>query len=542
MRSRVVVLGLCFLASLLSAQTPGRRLTDAQWREDLDFMHRTMVADHKNVYHTVTPQQLDEAFAALERDLPRLSDAQITVRVIGIGALVHDGHSRVDVDSRAGLSHVGLWLVSYPDGLFVREASPENKALLGARVERIGNVSADEALSRVRSLVSCDPNNDGRLQSWPLSMFLADPLVLNGLGLSASPEEATYTLSVNGHTSSVTLKPTANRQDLYPFRKGWLHAVGQRGEQPLANPWAQYIAFAEVPAAHAIYLQFNSVYSPPGQTMAQFVDGLAQFIATHDDDRLVIDLRRNPGGDNTNLRPLLIAIARSRFNHRGHLFVLIGPVTFSAAQNFTNRLENVTEAIFVGQPSGNNVNFYGDTTAFGLPNSHITVKMSYLWWQDKDPTDSRTATFPEIAIPQDSFADALGGKDAALHYALYSPTPPRLEDLMAAAAEQGYDQALAALKAYSAEPQHRYSEGFEDRLNTVAACLAQSGKMQAAVAVLQVNADTHPSSWQTLEYLGEGYAAVHDNTRALEAFRRSHELNPSNTAVQHEIEQLQRAH
>ena len=71
---------------------------------------------------------------------------------------------------------------------------------------------------------------------------------------------------------------------------------------------------------------------------------------------VVIDLRHNSGGDNTTLRPLLIAIARSRLNHRGHLFVLIGPYTFSAAQSFTNRLENVIEAIFVGQPTGSNVN------------------------------------------------------------------------------------------------------------------------------------------------------------------------------------------
>ena len=500
-----------------------------------------MVADHKNVYHSVTPQQLDQAFAALDHDLPSLSDAQITVRLIAIGALVHDGHSRVDVDSRPGLSHVGIWLVSYPDGLFVREASSENKALLGARVERIGNVPAGEALARVRSLVSCDPDNDGRLQSWPLSMFLSDPLVLNGLGLSTSKDEASYTLTLQDHTTkTVTLKPTTHRKDLYPFRKGWLQAIGQLGDQPLPNPWTQNIAFAGVTAAHAIYLQFNSVYPPPGETMDQFAGQLEHFASTHtEDDRLIVDLRRNPGGDNTNLRPLLITIARSRFNHRGHLFVLIGPVTFSAAQNFTNRLENVTEAIFVGQPSGNNVNFYGDTTAFNLPNSHITVKMSYLWWQDKDPTDTRTATFPEIAIPPDSFADALAGKDAALHYALYAPVPPRLEDVITAAAEKGHDQALAALDTYTADPQHRYTQGFEDRLNTLAARLAQSRKVEAAVTVLQINADTHPNSWQTLDYLGEGYELLHDKTHALAAYRHSLALSPSNTHARQQIDQLQ---
>ena len=506
-------------------------------------MHRTMVADHKNIYHTVTPQQLDQAFAELDHDLPTLSDAQITVRIMAIGTLVNDGHSRVDVDGRPGRTHIGLVLVAYPDGLFVREALPENKALLGARVERIGTVPAEEALARVRSIIAREPHNDGRWRSALVSMLLVDPLVLNGLGLSSSPDESTYTFSQNGRTSTVTLKPTLNGNDMHPFRTDWPSAITQRGDQPLTKPWLDNIAFAEVPAAHAIYLQFNSVYPPPGHSMDEFADSLEQFIATHPaDDRLVIDLRRNGGGDNTNLRPLLITVARSRFNHRGHLYVLIGPVTFSAAQNFTSRLEGTTEAIFVGEPTGSNVNFYGDPVAFDLPNSHITVKMSRLWWQDKDPTDTRTATFPEIAIPPDTFADALAGKDAALRYALYAPTPPRLEDLIATAAEQGHDQALATLRTYTADPLHRYTKSFEDRLNNLASQLAQTGKVQAAVTIVQINAETHPTSWQTFDYLGEGYQLLHDNPHALAAYQRSLELNPNNTQVQQQIDQLQLPH
>ena len=306
------------------------------------------------------------------------------------------------------------------------------------------------------------------------------------------------------------------------------------------NPWSENIAFAEVPSAHALYLQFNSVYPPPGQTMDQFAAGLEHFIATHPDDRLIIDLRHNGGGDNTNLRPLLIAIARSRFNHRGHLFVLIGPATFSAAQNFTNRLENVTEAIFVGQPTGSNPNMYGDPKGFELPNSHLDVRMAHIWWQDEDPRDDRTATFPEIAIPPDTFADALAGKDAALAYALHPPATPSLEDLIVSAANRGHDQALAALNAYIADPLHRYGSDIESRLNTLGYRLLAGGQPQTAVTVFQITAETHSTSWNAFDSLGDGYEALHDNAHAIAAYRRSLELNPSNTHAQHEIEQLQR--
>src|ERR1700761_1494402 len=479
MRSCTLALGLCLLASSLFAQTPARHLTDAQWREDMQARRQAMVANHKNLYHTVTPQQLDQAFAALDHDLPMLSDAQITVRLVAIAALVTDGHSGIGITFRPGLTHVGLWIVQYPDGIYVEQAAPEDKALLGARLERIGNVPIDEALTQMHTIFSCEPGNCTHQETWPLSMFLADPLVLNGLGLSNSPNEATYTFSKDGRISTVALKPIINARELHPFvPASWPRAITTLGEQPIANPWSQNLSFAEVPSAHALYLQFNSVYPPPGQTMKQFADTLEQFIANHPDDRLVIDLRHNSGGDNTTLRPLLIAIARSRFNHRGHLFVLIGPYTFSAAQSFTNRLENVTEAIFVGEPSGSNVNQYGDPKGFELPNSHLDVRMANLWWQDKDPTDTRTATFPEIAIPPDTFADALAGKDAALAYALHASAPQSLEDIITAAAQHGHDQALAALNAYTAEPKHRYDSGVEARLNTLGYSLLGANQPQ----------------------------------------------------------------
>ena len=541
MRSRTLALGLCLLASSLFAQTPARRLTDAQWREDMQAMRQAMVANHKNLYHTVTPQQLDQAFAALDHDLPTLSDAQITVRLVAIAALVNDGHSGIGITFRPGLTHVGLWMVSYPDGIFVEQAAPENKALLGARLEHIGNVPIDEALTRIHPIFSCEPGNCTHQQTWPLSMFLADPLILNGLGLSSSPDDATYTLSKDGHTSTVTLKPAINARELHPFVKGWPHAITARGEQPLANPWSENIAFAEVPSAHALYLQFNSVYPPPGQTMKQFADTLEQFMAAHPDDRLIIDLRHNSGGDNTNLRPLLIAIARSRFNHRGHLFVLIGPTTFSAAQNFTNRLGNVTEAIFVGQPSGSNPNMYGDPKGFELPNSHLDVSMANIWWQDEDPRDNRTATFPEISIPPDTFADALAGKDAALAYTLHPPNTPSLEDLILSAANRGHDQALAVLNAYIADPLHRYASDVESRLNTLGYSLLSANQPQTAVTVFQITAETYPKSWNVFDSLGDGYQALHDNPHAIAAYRHSLELNPSNTHARHEIENLQHA-
>jgi hypothetical protein len=49
----------------------------------------------KNLYHTVTAQQLNESFQQLSSDLPKLNHHQIVVRIMKITAIVRDGHSGV---------------------------------------------------------------------------------------------------------------------------------------------------------------------------------------------------------------------------------------------------------------------------------------------------------------------------------------------------------------------------------------------------------------------------------------------------------------
>jgi C-terminal processing protease CtpA/Prc len=134
-------------------------------------------------------------------------------------------------------------------------------------------------------------------------------------------------------------------------------------------------------------------------------------------DRLIIDLRRNGGGNNMLAEPLRRMIVKSRFNQRGALYVLTSPQTFSAAQNFATRLERETEAIFVGEPTGGAPNHFGDAKFAVAPKSQIPYIISTLRWQDSPPFDERGWILPDIPAPP-SFDDYASGRDAALGAAL----------------------------------------------------------------------------------------------------------------------------
>jgi hypothetical protein len=115
--------------------------------------------------------------------------------------------------------------------------------------------------------------------------------------------------------------------------------------------------------------------------------------------RVVIDLRRNGGGNNFLLEALRKRIERSRFNRPGSLYVMISPRTFSAAQNAANRLERETFALFVGEPSGRAQNHFGDAQTTVGAATGITTHISTLPWFDSYPPDKRVWIMPDLPSP-----------------------------------------------------------------------------------------------------------------------------------------------
>jgi hypothetical protein len=156
--------------------------------------------------------------------------------------------------------------------------------------------------------------------------------------------------------------------------------------------WFEYLE-----EKRTVYFRFNEILNKKEESIFTFADRLSDFIADNDVNLLVVDLRWNDGGDNQFTRPILRSIIQSRkIDKRGKLFVIIGRRTFSAAQTFVNELEMYTNVLFVGEPTAEKVNNYGDTYKIKLPNSRITVKASFIRFQQMDQRDTRQWTTPHL--------------------------------------------------------------------------------------------------------------------------------------------------
>jgi hypothetical protein len=333
--------------------------------------------------------------------------AEYVVRAFELLAWFKDGHTTL----WAGMLDVGPFGLDMPvrvgsfyDGLYVAEASPGLGDLLGARLTAVAGVPVNQLMHRFAAVW---PANN---LAWPhhdAGLLFTTPGLLHGLGIVGGADErpiAIEAVSGNGQPIRRQLIPAKTIERVRLTRTQW-----PRERWAAEAGSSNYVR--RLSDERALYVSLEDL----GQPEDQFLAFVRQVFAAMDEpawSKLILDLRRNPGGNNFLGEPLRKHIERSRFNRPGAFYVLTSPVTFSAAQNLANRLERETFATFAGEPTGGAPNHYGDAKPF--QQGHVLHGgVSTLPWFDSYPVDKRPWIMPDMLIPR-AFADWAGGHDKVL--------------------------------------------------------------------------------------------------------------------------------
>ena len=380
---------------------------DEGWRTDLRLLARELKRRAYAPFALISEEDFDAEVARLDGEIPGLTDTQIIVAMMRLTAHMDDGHAGIRMpDGDDELTRlVQLEFFLFAEGLFVTAAGPGYSRLLGARGGDDRRPHRARRPSR-RSPRSSPGTTTSRSRSRS-RVLLRQTAVLHGLGLTDDLSQVTLTVRFPDGTSgeaTVDAVPGRFRWDRYP--PGWTRltdTVAERlsGATPLhlrhreLPYWFEYLADADL-----VYFQYNAVVDHPAEPFAAFCDRLFAFIADRLPGRLVIDLRWNGGGNTFLSQALLHHLIRNpEISRRGALFVIIGRLTFSAAQNTATAIGRETEPIFVGEPTGSRPNFNGETIPFELPYSKLRANVGDLFWQTSWPEDHRTWIAPDIYAP-----------------------------------------------------------------------------------------------------------------------------------------------
>jgi hypothetical protein len=188
-------------------------------------------------------------------------------------------------------------------------------------------------------------------------------------------------------------------------------------EDPYANLyWYKYIE-----EENTLYFQYNACID---RTVAkrygyedyesypkfdEFSKELITAITNNKIDKFIIDLRNNTGGDSSLMTDLAEKLSNiETLKKSDNIFVLIGRETFSSGVFACIDLKNCLSPIFIGEPTGGNVNGYGDIKFLTLPNSKLKVSYSTKLFTLSNMYDSNF--MPDVNVEQ-SFDTYIKGID-----------------------------------------------------------------------------------------------------------------------------------
>ena len=344
-------------------------------------------------------------FIRTRRALSWFKDGHTTVLPFeyagGVPAALAQGPFRLNLPYRAKIFSDGVWLVA---------TAPAAKQVLGQRLLRVGDLSVIELM---RAHATDWPGNDAWAQNWAASLFTS-PALLHGLGALRNPATAIEVETIGSGGTNLQTAFMASPQDKSELaalsrttsaHEVWAAAAG-------SGNYARHL-----PQHRALYISLDEMDDVKGKTFDALTTAIFKALATPRLQRVIVDIRRNGGGDNFLAEPLRKRLERSQFNRPGALYVLIGSATFSAAQNFATRMERETFAVFAGEPTGGAPNHFGDPAVTVGPASGITAIVSSLSWFDSYPQDVRPWIMPDLLVPT-TFANWRSGQDPVLDAAL----------------------------------------------------------------------------------------------------------------------------
>lgn len=530
--------------------------TTAAWRSDLKAASEALRLRHPDPFTRIGAREFERRRAALEHDLPNLTEEQRAVRALQLLAAIGEGHTFADMTGEAFRTWYPLRFYAFSDGIFIVSAHRSLRDLAGAEVLEFGGRPAAEVIADARSLVGSD-NALGEREN----LFAAsNAALMRGLGHAGA--DGSLRLKVRrpgGRTAEVTIAPMPgsatiewrNRSEVFGVGFGeftdWISAYRGLGADafrqrdanlPLHLRYRRHFIAVPLPEQDAYYAQINYMLDAPDETLEAFFRRVLAEVDRQRPRRLILDFRYNSGGDGSKV-PAIIHEFIKRENDRPwqELYVLTGRKTFSAAVNAAQAFQEHVPTNWVGEPAGAGFGHAGNADQILFPGTGLQLTVSTAWHGDS--TD-RAAAYTPIDVPAPfSSEDYRAGRDPAVDAIL------RGDEMRGLARIAETDGRAALRRAYD---ERRVRHGrlpwwtAADMyvMNSAGYRLRGANRMEDALEVFLVNTEIYPDSWYSWDSLGEAQLAAGQRELGLASYRRSLELNPGNAPARRIIEEAER--
>jgi tetratricopeptide (TPR) repeat protein len=528
----LAVLGFLFFSLSLSAQVQNQLSTE-DWQADLDFLQQSIHKDYTFLFKKVTAQKWDAEVAKLRSEIPTMADHEIMVGLSRMVAMFGYGHTYLSLSGgKIDYHKIPVNLYQFSDGVFIEGTVKGHEKALGAKVLKIGDTPIEKAIELVYPAVSAE--NEQFFKAYGIN-DLTIPEILHAQRIIPNYNlEIPFTLEKDGQVFryNFTARDKKAIQTSYSFIKNEGEMISARSQSstPLyLQELDKIYNFNYNPDTKTVYVRQSQVQNDPSQqTLEAFYAEIFDFIAQNEVERFILDVRLNGGGNNYLNKPLITGLIQSKVNEVGKFFCIIGRRTFSACQNLVNELDNYTNVIFVGEPTAENLNFYGDNRKLVLPNSEFNARLSWAWWQDKPQWENQQWMPPNIAVTT-TFEQYKNNEDPVLAAAMadigddviLDPMGHLTQLFMAGEMEKVSSEAARMVN----DPMHQYTD-FEALFTQAGYNLLNSDQIQGALFVFDMSSKLFTDSSQLWLGLADALKASGNVDQAKQVYAKVSQMDP----------------
>ncbi len=524
----------------------------AGWNADLDTLVARITRVHPRPWAHTTREAFDRQVAALRRANATATDGQRLAGMMRLVASLEDGHTFISDLGPAGTRWYPVRFYLFADGLHLTAVPAAQQRFAGAKVLRVGTMSADSAVRAMLALSAGD-NEFGRREG---IAYLSSAVLARALGVTPREDE----LALETDRGVLTLAAVDTKKgDVSWAQYGELYgppdlplvtAFGGRagaqyrdhaknGDLPVHLRGRRAYWWTVLPADSAIYFGLGNIVAKSAFSPQTLLEEIRAALAHVDSapeatKRFILDLRYDSGGDGT-LTPAIVNEFVKRdasIGRRGRFFVITGRKTFSAAAGTVLDLLRHTNAILVGEPMGVAYNSSGDAGGSTLPAHGIGVSIST---NTSFETRGEGIRVVPVQVPGEmTGADYFAGRDPAVDQILAAPAP--YPDVPTTLREQGGVAARALWAQLKAR--HGAISWWEPftygTMNSLSYDLLAQQRTADAVAGFELNAERFPERWEVWDSLGDGLRAAGRKAEAKAAYERALRVAPDNWNAEHQ--------
>ena len=378
-----------------------------QRRADFDGLVTAIERMHPDPFGTIDEQKWREQVAEARRRLPTMTADQFLTAVAGVSILGdRNGHGGVFPADQPELEAWPLRLYEFPDGWRIVDAA--DRSLVGARLDRIGGRPTSQVADAVATITPRDNAHSLRSR---LGLYLVVPAFLRGLDQLG---DGTLTVTDASDTRTVPAPDIVGPDELGTLTGVVIPQIPP--SLPLRPPRSPDDYFWSRRQGDALVVGYERVLArtPGGLYVEDFLEALRAEVTRSRPRVVVVDIRRNPGGENERGEPFtdwLAEVAAAGVPVR----VLTSRATYSAAGVIFAELRTRAEVRFYGEPTGGGSGTFADPRTYRLSNTGIVVQVPTRWFSQVETDVGAIEPDVRVATTWDDYA---AGRDPVLAAAL----------------------------------------------------------------------------------------------------------------------------